>query len=211
MRTLALSAILLLAAVSARAEIAVFANGSTMKIDSHRVVEGQALLALRGGGQMEMALAEFEGFVPDEVFEEIFREAPAGAGPEAIRALARKVAKRHGLNADLVFAMIAVESNYEPQAVSPKGARGLMQLMPSTAAHLGVADAFDPEQNVDGGSRYLKQLLDLYGGDTTKALAAYNAGPGAVQRHGGVPPYKETRAYVKRVLKQAGAGSKKGQ
>lgn len=210
MRSLALIAICLLAAVPARAEIAVFANGSTMKIDSHRVVEGQAVLALRGGGQMEMVLGEFEGFVPDEVFEEILREAPADAGPEAIRALARKAAKRHGLDADLVFAMIAVESNYEPQAVSRKGARGLMQLMPQTAAHLGVEDAFDPEQNVDGGSRYLKQLLNLYGGDTTKALAAYNAGPGAVQRHGGVPPYRETRAYVKKVLKKAGTGSKKG-
>ncbi len=208
MKRLLFLAACLAAALPARAEIAVFRNGSTLKIDAHRVVSGQALLSLAGGGEMEMALGEFEGFLPDEVYEEILRDAPAGSGPEAIRALARKAAKRHGLDPSLVLAVIAVESNYQPAAVSSKGAQGLMQLMPRTAASLGVANSLDAAQNIDGGSRYLRQLLDLYQGDMTKALAAYNAGPGAVQRHGGVPPYKETRAYVTRVIKRAGAEKK---
>ncbi len=100
------------------------------------------------------------------------------------------------------MAVVSVESGFRPQAVSPKGAQGLMQLMPRTASSLGVADAFDPAQNLDGGTRHLGQLLTLYGGDLVRALAAYNAGEGAVVRHGGVPPYRETRAYVKKVLEQ---------
>ena len=100
------------------------------------------------------------------------------------------------------MAVVSVESGFRPQAVSPKGAQGLMQLMPKTASSLGVADAFDPAQNLDGGARHLGQLLTLYGGDLTRALAAYNAGEGAVDRHRGVPPYRETRAYVKKVLER---------
>jgi soluble lytic murein transglycosylase-like protein len=112
------------------------------------------------------------------------------------------VARRHGLDPALVLAVASVESGFRPKAVSPKGAQGLMQLMPATATSLGVADAFDPETNLEGGSRYLAELIALYDGDLTKALAAYNAGPGAVKRHGGVPPYQETRAYVKKVLER---------
>ena len=97
-------------------------------------------------------------------------------------------------------AVVGVESGFQPQAVSPKGAQGLMQLMPATARDLGVADPFDPAANLDGGSRYLSSLVARYDGDLTKALAAYNAGMGAVARHGGVPPYTETRNYVRKVL-----------
>jgi len=102
----------------------------------------------------------------------------------------------------LVLAVVSVESAFRPEAVSRKGAQGLMQLMPATAASLGVKDAFDPVENLDGGSRHLGSLLTLYGGDLVSALAAYNAGAGAVARHGGVPPYRETRAYVKKVLER---------
>jgi soluble lytic murein transglycosylase-like protein len=114
-------------------------------------------------------------------------------------------AARHGLDPALVAAVVAIESNFNPRAVSPKGARGLMQVMPQTwpevapAACRALACAFQPEANLEGGSRYLRRMLLRFGGDVTRALAAYNAGPGAVERHGGPPPYPETEQYLRRV------------
>jgi soluble lytic murein transglycosylase-like protein len=108
-------------------------------------------------------------------------------------------AARHAVDPNLVRAIIQVESNFNPAAVSRKGALGLMQLMPATARQLGVANAFDPEQNVDAGVRHLRELLNSYGGDLQLSLAAYNAGAGAVQRNNGIPPYTETRDYVDRI------------
>jgi soluble lytic murein transglycosylase-like protein len=107
---------------------------------------------------------------------------------------------RHGVDAELVKALIQVESNYNHRAISPKGAMGLMQLMPGTASRYGVKEAFDPQDNVEGGVRYLKDLLQLFGSDLKLALAAYNAGEGAVQRYNGVPNYTETQNYVRKVL-----------
>ena len=114
--------------------------------------------------------------------------------------LINAMSEKYNVDADLIDAVIHVESNYNPNAVSYVGARGLMQLMPATASSLGVLDSFDPEQNVDGGVRLLRQLLDRYDGNVSLTLAAYNAGPGAVATYGGVPPYQETQTYVSRVL-----------
>jgi hypothetical protein len=108
---------------------------------------------------------------------------------------------RYRLDPDLVSSVIKAESGFNVRAVSPKGAQGLMQLMPDTASKLGVPDAFDPQANVEGGTRYLRELLERYNFDLVKALAAYNAGPLRVEQYGGVPPYYETRAYVARVVK----------
>jgi soluble lytic murein transglycosylase-like protein len=114
----------------------------------------------------------------------------------------QQIAAEHALSADLVHSMIKVESNYNAHAVSPKGARGLMQLVPSTARRFGVSDAFNPRENIDGGVKYLRYLLDLYGGNYPLALAAYNAGEGAVARYGGVPPFHETQNYLIQLWKQ---------
>src|SRR5713101_6726940 len=112
----------------------------------------------------------------------------------------REAAARYGVEEGLIKAVIRVESGFNSRAVSPKGARGLMQLMPGTASMLGVRDSFDPRQNIDGGVRHLRGLIDRFGSDLKLALAAYNAGEQAVVTHGGIPPYRETRDYVSRIL-----------
>lgn len=123
-----------------------------------------------------------------------------GLPPSTFDGLIEEAAQRHGVDADLVKSVIKVESNFDPGAVSHAGAKGLMQLMDGTAAELGVTDSFDVAQNIDGGVAYLAQQLRRFQGDKRLALAAYNAGPGAVQRYGDVPPIAETQAYVQRVL-----------
>jgi soluble lytic murein transglycosylase-like protein len=112
----------------------------------------------------------------------------------------RRASRQHGVSAALVKAVIAAESGFDPLALSRRGAQGLMQLMPETAAQLGVDDVYDPWQNIDGGTRYLCELIDRFPGELELALAAYNAGPEAVRQYQGVPPYAETRGYVRRVL-----------
>jgi hypothetical protein len=196
---LATLALVLLAAPAARAEIAVLANGQILKVTARRVEADRIFLSLKDGGDVGILPSEIRGFVPDEVADEVL--APMAAGTD-IRALAIAAAQRHGLDPELVLAVVGVESAFRPDAVSHKGAQGLMQLMPATARELGVTDVLDPAQNLDGGTRYLRQLVAMYGGDLGKALAAYNAGPGAVRRHRGVPPYRETLHYIDKVLKR---------
>jgi hypothetical protein len=198
-RWAAIALVVLGASESARAEIAVLANGQILKITTRRVEADRIYLSLKDGGEVGLLTGEIRGFVPDEVIDEVL--APVAAGTD-LRALAVAAAQRHGLDPNLVLAVVGVESGFQPDAVSHKGAQGLMQLMPGTARELGVTDALDPAQNLDGGTRYLRMLIARYGGDLGKALAAYNAGPGAVKRHGGVPPYRETHHYIDRVLKR---------
>jgi soluble lytic murein transglycosylase-like protein len=128
----------------------------------------------------------------------------AAAGAREFEPLIRRHAIEQGVRPDLVRAVIQTESAFDPSARSSKGALGLMQLMPATAVELGVNDPFDPGQNIRGGVQYLRQLLDRYENNETLALAAYNAGPGAVDRYGAVPPYRETRDYVAKVRSRTG-------
>ena len=200
MRRAALLLALLVSAAPARAEIAVLSAGGTLKITGWRLEHDLVFLALKGGGEIGLPASEIRGLVPDEVLDEV----EAGRDPEHVRALAVETARRHGLDPELVLAVVGVESAFRTDAVSPKGARGLMQLMPGTARSLGVSDPLDPQQNLDGGVRHLSSLLALYRGDLGKALAAYNAGAGAVERWDGPPPFRETRDYVRRVLERYG-------
>jgi hypothetical protein len=131
-------------------------------------------------------------------------ERPASQPTAGLADTVDRIAQQNQLSPQLVDSVIQVESNYDANAVSPKGALGLMQLIPSTAKRFGVSNAFDPADNIQGGTRYLKYLLDLYHGDETLALAAYNAGEGAVSRYGGVPPFAETQNYVAKVRQGRG-------
>jgi soluble lytic murein transglycosylase-like protein len=125
--------------------------------------------------------------------------AASSLGPDVLHQLVQETAQKHNVDPRLVSAVISTESNWNTSAISRKGAQGLMQLVPETAQHFGVYNPFDPAQNVDAGVRYLSMLLDRYNGDLPRALAAYNAGPRAVDRWGGVPDYRETREYVQKV------------
>jgi len=140
--------------------------------------------------------------------------ADAGAAGESAPAAANlqeavdRIAGRHGLPPELLHSVIQVESNYNPNAVSPKGALGIMQLIPATARRFGVTDVFDPVENIEGGARYLQYLLGLFDGDYPLALAAYNAGENAVAKYGNVPPYPETQTYLRLVAKRLGEAQK---
>jgi soluble lytic murein transglycosylase-like protein len=124
----------------------------------------------------------------------------AGAAAAPYVATVQRAASFYQLPTELIWAVIKVESNFRDRAISPAGAQGLMQLMPRTANAIGLRDALDPEQNILGGAYYLRAMANRFGGDIYFTLAAYNAGPGAVQRHGGIPPYPETQNYVRKVL-----------
>jgi hypothetical protein len=137
----------------------------------------------------------------EEDFSAFLVQLPAPARAQSLNEIINSMSQLHHLDPDLVNSIILSESRFNTRAVSPKGAQGLMQLMPQTAAELGISNPFDPGQNVDGGTHYLRELLERYNADLVKALAAYNAGPQQVEKYGGVPPYHETRAYVAKIVR----------
>ncbi|HXS96483.1 MAG TPA: lytic transglycosylase domain-containing protein [Candidatus Limnocylindrales bacterium] len=202
--------LLFLSSVAFAGELAVLATGARLHVDRHEAVDGKIRL-YNGTGYTEMDAAEVAGFERDDRVPtapeqppapktEIAQPAVAPAPQLTPAELADAAADRYGLPRSLVRSVMAAESAFQPKAVSPKGAVGLMQLMPETASELG-ADASDPAQNVDAGARYLRDLLARYDGGLRHALAAYNAGPGAVDKYKGVPPYSETLHYVKKIEK----------
>jgi len=195
----------------------VFDDGRVVKASGYHVLADELEIELPGGGSYRVDLSRVDRIVDDEVVVEAvpvekggfpqnanydlsYREGRKPLFGTAYDALIEREAKRWNVDASFVSALIRAESNYEPRAVSRKGARGLMQLMPATARRLSVARPFDPAANVGGGVRYLRELVDRYGNRPDLVLAAYNAGEGAVETYGGVPPYRETVSYVSRIL-----------
>ena len=198
-------AILALPAVVFGGESAILTTGARLHADRHEIEEGKVRL-YNGKGYTEMEVAQIQGFevdppAPEPAAPPAAVPAPAPAAPKSPAELADTAADKYGVSRVLVRSVMKAESNSQVNAVSPKGAIGLMQLMPGTARDLGV-DPNDPAQNVDGGTRYLRDLLMQYNGQLWHALAAYNAGPGAVNKSvGGIPPYRETIRYVNRIDK----------
>jgi hypothetical protein len=187
-----------LAAPALRAEYVVLRSGQRLHVTGYQVQGDKYHLQL-GGGFVDVPVADVVSIEPEDTFAPL-PAAPPAAGPQPFyRDLVEAAAKKYNLDADLITSVIAVESNFDPKAVSRKNARGLMQLLPETAAQLGVKNIDDPAENIDGGTRYLRDLLQKYNNDLALALAAYNAGPDKVQLYGRVPPYAETISYVRRV------------
>lgn len=191
------SIILLLAVMvpAARADYAVLQSGQRIHITGYERAGNTIRLTVQGGS-MEIPEDSVLRFDAEDTFLPVKLKLLDVPFAELIA----NSAKEHGVTQELVASVISVESNFNSKAVSPKLARGLMQLMPKTAARLGVTNVFDPRQNIDGGTRYLKELLERYNGDLFLTLAAYNAGPNRVEQFGAVPPYRETRDYVRRVI-----------
>jgi len=188
---------LAIAVSAARADYVVLRSGARLDVTGYEIFPDHYILHLKGG-VAEVPVSEVVGIEPEEIFEPI--EVPLN-DKTPFEKLIRAAAERYGMDADLIHCVVAIESNFNPKAVSPKKASGLMQLLPQTAAHYNVKNIFDPEENINAGTRYLKELLAKYH-DLTLALAAYNAGPERVDQYGRrVPPYLETMKYVQRIAK----------
>jgi hypothetical protein len=188
-------------ALPARAELVFFNTGRTLSIKSHRVDGDSLVMQLRGGGEIVCDSAIVSRVTPDEVPYPEPEAAPAPAAPSVegpYSEIIDRVAAEQDVPVKLVRALIQVESAYNIRARSPRGAMGLMQLMPATARQYAVADPYDPASNIEAGIKHLKSLLQHL--PVALALAAYNAGEAAVQRFNGIPPYPETRNYVSRIL-----------
>jgi hypothetical protein len=217
MKKLLLALIVLAIATPASAELIFFSEDRSMSITSYRLEGDRMIVTLRGGGEMTFDRSLITKIAPDEVPHR--DHALAGDGGAAVPIVAsrelvqrtpydpiiERASDKHGVDARLVKAVIQVESAFQPRARSPKGAMGLMQLMPRTARQYQARNPYDPKSNIEAGVKYLRKLLDEF--ELPLALAAYNAGEGTVRRFGGIPPYAETQSYVRRILSLLGRTS----
>jgi hypothetical protein len=221
-RLLPLIALVVLA-LPASASIAIFTNGRAMKVSGYKVSERDVQLTLAGGGAIVVPLNRLDRIIDDEIVpaaivEEVKKAVEKDGGIFPTRswrydemrqplfkskfdAIIVEAAKKFDVDASLVSAVIKAESDFNAREVSDKGARGLMQLMPSTAERFGVTDSYDPVANIYGGVRYLRWLLKTFNGNADLAVAAYNAGEGNVWKYNGVPPFRETINYINRIAK----------
>jgi hypothetical protein len=206
--------------LAARGELVVLESGDVLKVSSYSIQQGSLLLELATGGRLRLPIGRVERILADEIvppaeeasapivepaFDLDFKDShpvpPAPYGP-----LIHDAARRHQVNPSLVAAMVRCESAFDADAVSPRGARGLLQLMPATAERFGIdpAELDDPARNLEAGVRYLRWLADRFDNDLPMVLAAFNSGEGTVDRYRGVPPYRETREYLRRVYVELG-------
>src|SRR5512143_2884988 len=211
-------ALLLACTVPASAELVIFQDGRVYKAAGYRLAGDELEIEVPGGGSFRVAMGRVERIVEDEVvlppaavaeaiparpdvrYDLSYRADRRPLFPSAYDAVIETEARRYNVDASLVSAVIRAESNFAPRALSRKGARGLMQLMPATAQRLDVRRPYDPVSNVRGGVRYLRELAERFDHRPELVLAAYNAGENAVESYGGVPPYRETVGYVQRIL-----------
>jgi soluble lytic murein transglycosylase-like protein len=214
--------LLLCSTVAIDAELVVFRTGDVLKVSAFEIEQGEILLQLASGGRLKLPMRRIERILDDEIVEVVAPAVPVEA-PEfelgflethpvpasPYGPLIHDAARRYHLNPGLVAAMVRCESAFDPYAMSPKGARGLMQLMPATAERFGVdpVELDDPARNLEAGVRYLRWLADRFDNDLPKVLAAFNSGEGTVDRYRGVPPYRETQDYVRRVYVHLGLSS----
>jgi hypothetical protein len=202
------SGLLALAPAVASADIVRLSNGRTMSVEVCRFEGDNVILVFHGGGEVQTHKSLVAEILPDEVpFAKTAAMAALAASPAkaaakpteaVIRKMVDRIAAKVGLDSKLAHAVVRIESNYDPFAVSPKGAMGLMQLMPVLVRTYDVEDPFDPASNLEAGLTHLRRLLGRF--RLERALAAYNAGEGAVARYGGIPPYRETQQYVQRIV-----------
>jgi soluble lytic murein transglycosylase-like protein len=178
-----------------RAEYFVLQSGQRLHVSGYQLLNGKYRLQMEGGF-VEMPAKEVAAIEPEEVFISV---PPVVVAKAPFRDLIEAAASRYNVDAELIASIIGAESNFDPKATSRRNARGLMQLLPTTAARFGVHNIFDPAENIDAGTHYLSGLLVLYKNDLALTLAAYNAGPLRVQQYGRVPPYRETQLYVRKV------------
>lgn len=229
-KLLAISLLALAAQISALgAEVAVLRNGRSIPFIRKEQI-GETTRLYTTDGYVDILTEQIESFAVEDTPPSQPQQAPAQPQQDPVSSVStviplnqqpadkekvdldwvvQEASKKRQLDPDFVNSVIKAESNFKTRAVSPKGAQGLMQLMPGTATQLGVNDPFDPKANVEAGTTYLSQLLDLYHDDPVMALAAYNAGPERVQQYHGVPPYRETHAYIARIVRDYNAKKKK--